>query len=59
MLQLAAMGVCALSLSVQAQESDKHDQYSRSLKFRPDGSFKIVTFSDLMENEDSENYLLS
>ena len=34
-----------------------HHEYSRYLKFREDGSFKIVNFSDLLISDDSEDWL--
>ena len=37
--------------------SAQHSQYTRTLKFRDDGSFKIVTFSDIGMNDNSEDYL--
>ena len=37
--------------------ADVHDEYTRHLKFNADGSFKVVTFSDLGLNESSEDYL--
>lgn len=55
MLKSAAIGASLLLLT-EAQDSG-HDQYSRTLKFRPDGSFKIVTFSDLSLSDNSEDYL--
>ena len=54
----AIVGLASLFLSALAQEEEHvHHVYSRSLKFNNDGTFKIVTFSDLGLNESSEDYL--
>ena len=44
-------------LAAQSLAADSHDQYSRTLKFRSDGTFKIAILSDLGFNENSEDYL--
>ena len=56
MMKAAAIGASILSNACLAQ-AETHDQYSRSLKFNPDGTFKIVTFSDLALSDNSEDYL--
>jgi len=56
MLKTIAIGISALTTAVFAQD-EEHNQYSRTLKFQPDGTFKIVTFSDLEMNNNSEDYL--
>ena len=56
MLRLVGIGAAFLSQTGLAQFGD-HDQYSRTLKFNEDGSFKIVTFSDIGMNNNSEDYL--
>ena len=44
-------------LQLALAQDFSHNQYSRTLKFRPDGSFKIVTFSDLGLSDNAEDYL--
>ena len=56
MLKSIAIGISALTTAAFAQDED-HNQYSRTLKFQPDGTFKIVTLSDLELNNNSEDYL--
>ena len=47
----------ALALCASAVSAEKVNQYSRHLRFRKDRTFKIVTFSDLAMNDNSEDYL--
>ena len=56
MLKSAGIGASIL-LFASAQDATHTHQYSRTLKFRPDGSFKIVTLSDLSLSDNSEDYL--
>ena len=56
MLKTIAISISVLSTAVFAQD-EEHNQYSRTLKFQPDGTFKIVSFSDLALNNNSEDYL--
>ena len=57
MLKSIAIGISALTTAAFAQDEEEHTQYSRTLKFQPDGTFKIVTLSDLELNNNSEDYL--
>ena len=54
MFRLPALGLAYLAYGVDAAQ---HDQYARTLRFNQDGSFKIVTFSDLYFNDSAEDYL--
>ena len=54
MMRIPAFSLALLGFGAEAA---KHDQYARTLKFNSDGHFKIVTFSDLYFNDNSEDYL--
>ena len=56
MLKSAGIGASML-LQLAFANDKEHNQYSRTLKFRADDSFKIVTFSDLNLGDNSEDYL--
>jgi hypothetical protein len=49
----ALLGLCASTAHAE------HNQYSRHLRFKPDGTFKIVTFSDLALSGIEEDYTMT